>query len=662
MGLRVRQFNPVGDALDASGTLARHFAVGLVLAALAALMTAAALLGGGSDDTSLPWIGGAAVVIVALLVAGGFLDLWPLPMPSALALAGIGLLVAFVAWNGLSVLWSFAPDLSWIYFNRGVTYIGLLGVGLIFGALVRRAPTVLASVAALIVAAALVWALAGKIDPSLFEDGARRVRMREPVGIWNLLAVLLALGVPLGFWMTTRRNAVVVRALGVGFLFLLVPALALTLSRSGIIVAALGAVLWLALAPGRVESLVVLVLFGPAGIGVARWALDRPGLAEEGQSFAQRAADGRLLGIYLAVGFVAAVAAAFFLVAVERTWPIGDVLRRRLNIGAAALVALAVIVLALAFVARVGNPVTWVDQKFDEATSDALISDDASRLTSASLNSRLDWWREAGRAFRDEPIVGTGAGSFPVVHRIYRDDELNVLEPHNVPLQFLAETGAVGFALFVAAAFALLIAAGVAVRRIGVADRVAALAIFLCVVLYAVHSLVEVDWDFVAVSGPVFLALGVLLGTGRARDIGHGRGTPALAAVALATLCLVSLVLPPLAARNVTQAAGRVLSDPSAALDDARDAGRLNPHSVAPLFAEADAQFVLGRPDGARNAYIKATERQPKNSDTWLALAAFELDEGRQPEATIAIMRALELDPFSQRVRSVADEIGAGAP
>ena len=543
MGVSARRFSLSGEALDSTGTVARHLAVGLVFSALATLMAAAALLGGGSDDTSLPWIGGAAVVIVALLLAGGFVDLWPVPVPSTLALAGLGLLVAFVAWNGLSVFWSFAPDLSWSYFNRGVTYIGLLGVGLIFGALVRRAPTVFASLAALIVAAALVWALAGKIDPSLFEDGARRVRMREPVGIWNLLAVLLALGIPLGFWLTTRRNAIVVRALGVGFLFLLVPAFALTLSRSGIIVAALGVVLWLALAPGRVESLVVLVLFAPAGLGVARWALDRPGLAEEGQSFAQRAAGGRLLGIYLAVGFIAAVAAAFFLAAVERNWPIRDVLRRRLNIGAGVLVGLVVVVLALAFVARVGNPVTWVDEKIDEATSDVLISDDASRLTSASLNARLDWWREAGRAFRDEPVLGTGAGSFPVVHRIYRSDELNVLEPHNVPLQFLAETGVIGFALFVTGALVLLIAAGVAVRRVGAADHVAALAIFLCAVIYAVHSVVEVDWDFVAVSGPVFLGLGVLLGTGRAQDVGYGRGMPALPAFALAGLC-VSLAHP----------------------------------------------------------------------------------------------------------------------
>ncbi len=264
-----------------------------------------------------------------------------------------------------------------------------------------------------------------------------------------------------------------------------------------------------------------------------------------------------------------------------------------------------------------------------------------------------------GGAFRDEPVLGTGAGSFPVVHRIYRSDELNVLEPHNVPLQFLAETGVIGFALFVTGALVLLIAAGVAVRRVGAADHVAALAIFLCAVIYAVHSVVEVDWDFVAVSGPVFLGLGVLLGTGRAQDVGYGRGMPALPAFALAGLCVVSLILPPLAARDVTRAAERVLSDPEPALDDARRAGRLNPHAVAPLFAEADAQFVLGRPDEARSAYVKATERQPKNSDTWLALAAFEFDEGRRAEAGEAIARALELDPFSRRVQLLAAEIGS---
>ena len=654
---RVRRLSPAGDALAEAGPLTRALCATLVVAAAGSLLAAAALRGGGSDDTTLPWIGGAASVVVGVLLVGALLDLWPMPVPSRIALAGLALFVALIAWTGLSVLWSIAPDLSWSYFNRGVTYAALLGLGLFFGALVRRAPSVFASAAALVIATALVWALAGKVDPSLFEDGARRVRLREPVGIWNLLAVLLASGVPLSLWLTARRNPLPVRALGTGFLLLLVPALALTLSRSGIIVAVLGVLLWLAFAPGRLESVVVILLALPAGLGLARWAIDRPGLAEEGQSLAQRASDGRQLGIYLAVGFAAAVAAAWSAFALERAWPLHQRLRARLNVAVGLIAALAVSVALVVFFARVGSPISWAEAKLDEATSDVLVGDDASRLTSASLNARWDWWKEAARAAADEPVLGHGAGSFPIVHRIYRDDELNVLEPHNVPLQFLAETGAVGFALFLASALALLAAALRAYRRVDERDRGAALAMLVALAIYAVHSLVEVDWDFVAVSGPALLGLGVLLGTNRARDSGHLPGTLALPVALLAGLCVVSLVLPPLAVRSVTRSASQLLDDPAGALDEARHAGRLNPHSLAPLFAQADAQFVLGRPSAARSLYVTATERHPKNSDSWLALADFELASGRVEAAVAAINRAVELDPFSRRVRLTRDEV-----
>ena len=73
--------------------------------------------------------------------------------------------------------------------------------------------------------------------------------------------------------------------------------------------------------------------------------------------------------------------------------------------------------------------------------------------------------RRRSGAFSDRPIAGWGAGSFRVVHLLYRRDTLSVNQPHSVPLQFLAETGVVG-AMLAIAGFGLLLAAGVrAVRR-----------------------------------------------------------------------------------------------------------------------------------------------------------------------------------------------------
>jgi cytochrome c-type biogenesis protein CcmH/NrfG len=56
---------------------------------------------------------------------------------------------------------------------------------------------------------------------------------------------------------------------------------------------------------------------------------------------------------------------------------------------------------------------------------------------------------------------------------------------------------------------------------------------------------------------------------------------------------------------------------------------------------------------GARSALQKAVRNEPANPATWLALAEFELSEGRKPQALSAVGSALYLDPRSQEAISV---------
>ena len=139
-----------------------------------------------------------------------------------------------------------------------------------------------------------------------------------------------------------------------------------------------------------------------------------------------------------------------------------------------------------------------------------------SRLLSADSENRWVWWKEAAGAFSDRPVGGWGAGSFGVVHLLYRRDTLTVQQPHSVPLQFLAETGIVG-ALLALGGFALLLAsaAGLPRRLPKGPERLLASALLGGAVAYAVHSLYDWDWDIPAVTLPAFLFLGVLVGARR---------------------------------------------------------------------------------------------------------------------------------------------------
>src|SRR5207237_3853123 len=109
-------------------------------------------------------------------------------------------------------------------------------------------------------------------------------------------------------------------------------------------------------------------------------------------------------------------------------------------------------------------------------------------------------------------LHGSGAVSFVRVHRPRRSTSLDVTtEPHNVPLQFLGETGIVGFLLFVGAAVAAALGMRATLRRLREDDRPAALALALGALTFVLWSIVAFDWDFVSVTGPAFFVAALVL-------------------------------------------------------------------------------------------------------------------------------------------------------
>ena len=612
---------PVPSATPASR--AQSLAPYAVPGALGTLVAAAVFAGGGSTDDRLLWIGGLALVLALGCLAAALAGLLPLPRPSGLGLASLVLLGLLVVWMAASVSWSLAPDRSWISFNRGLVYLAFAVLGAFAGTIVRRRHA--ARALALLVAGALVVALAGKVIPGLYADGARMARLRAPVGFWNALALLLAMGVPLALWLVGEARRRWTRALAAVFLFGLVVGILLTYSRSGILAAVLAGALWLGLAPGRVESAAILLAGVPVGGAVALWAFTQPGIADDGASHGARVADGWQLGVALVLGAAAAWGAAYGLLGL-----VPRLARRHLMAaGAGALAALAV---GAVFAAG--------------AIDDELPGQDPSRLTSVSSNNRWDWWQEAWTGFREAPVRGTGAGSFETTHRLLRDDPLTVTTPHSLPLQFLSETGIVGGLLAGAAALAGLLAVAAAVRRLTGPERAAALALAIAVTVFVAHSFVDWDWEFLALGAPVFAAFGVLIGERAAP--GPRRLLPALAALVVLATALVSLASPWLAERKVNSAyaaidAGRAGEGAS----DAEDAAGLNPLSVEPLFAESLARSALGDLDGARASLREAIDVQPANAAAWYELGLFELYVAGNPEGALApLEQSYALDPY----------------
>jgi O-antigen ligase len=535
------------------------------------------------------------------------------------------------------VIWSIEGDRTWNYVNRALVYLAFLVLGLAIGRM-QRAPRLAAAWLAVVTAAAIAVALATKIFPTLSAETERVSRLNSPIGYWNVLALLCVFAVPLALWIAAPRTRPDwLRATGVLYLYAALVALLLTFSRGGVAVAIAAAVLWLWIGRPRIESAAALAIALAPTFVVVGWAFSRPGLTKDGEPRSLQVHDGRWFALALVLGGAVAFGVAWWVSRYERRRPLGEAWRQRLGrllVGAAAVA----VVVGIGALLAAGITPSRVLHKFSEPTASAVVSG-PTHLTSVASTSRWNWWQEAWKSWRKHPAVGTGAGTFDLTHRMLRVDGTVATEPHNLPLQFMAETGIIGFLLIVG-----LVVAGVGglvetLRRLEGEDRLAAAALVVALFAYVVHSVVDFDWDFVAVTAPAVLVLGLLLAAGRpalprVRPEAR-RGILAAAAGAIAAAALYSLATPWLASRRVDDAyASLARGDLAGAASNARSAHNLNPLSVDALLAWGAAEASKGNVAGAGHLYTKAIALQPDNWRPWYYRARL-LDNIAGPKAAL---------------------------
>jgi hypothetical protein len=570
-------------------------------AAAGGLAFAALFFSEGSSQSRVFWIGVPAVLVAAVGWA------WRPPRLPLWASIFFLSLVAFVVWQGVSIAWSIQPSRSWDYTNRGLVYFAFAAVG----ALIAGTPLRSFAVAGCVLLGALfVWALAAKVIPGLYPDYERLARLRYPIEYWNELALLAAVSVPLGLWAVGPRRDRRARLGGALLLYTALVVAVLTYSRVGIVLAVVAAIAWLWLDRDRLAALGPLALAWVVAAVVTGVALLLPGVSADGQPHDVRVQDGLVFGAVFVVGAVVVGFGSRFVL-------VRTVERRVARAAAAALVLLVLVALGVAVV-RAGGPSDFVSARWHEFSNSesAQVPNSRKRILSGSSSNRWRWWKEAWNAFTDKPLQGTGAGTFELVDRVERTTPLATIEPHSVPLQFLSETGIVGLLLYVAV---------VASAAIGILRRErtrAWLALALGAAFFFVHSWVDIDWDFIAVQGPLFLTVGALVSGAAIPTPARRRWLVSATIGVCALAALYSVTSPWLATNRLAAAYDAIESDhPKQALTDARSAHAFNPLSVDALFAQA---LVETYPK-ALQLYRQARDLEPTNPETWYQLGAFEL-------------------------------------
>ena len=564
----------------------------LPLAASLLLAGFALFFGGGPRFSSLPWLGALALAaVIALIAMRGVPAGWPRVVP----------LAALAAWLALSIAWSALPDRSWDYADRAFVYFLVAVLGLWLAGRTRALALGLAALLGAVVA----WSLLGKVLPFLYGDYGRIARLRGPVGLWNQLALLADFALPLALWRRGRSGTLLAYAW--------IVALLLTYSRGGVLTAVAVLAVWFVATDERVESAVVLVAAALPAFAVVGIAFALPGVTSDAQSSHTRWRDGLVFGVLLVAG---AVASLLLVTRIARLRLSRTALRTLAGLAILAVAALVAVVLV-------------------KGSGSGLLGNSGGRLASTSSNFRTVWWRQALDGWRRHALAGTGAGSFHVTNLQYRTSFLDeTTEPHDLPLQFLSEAGVVGLALL-AAALALLLRGGL--RRRG-----HELALALILPAYLVHSLVDIDWDFAAVSVPAFLTAGALVGGPAVRRVSP---FAALVAAGAALLAFGALLLPWLGERWSDQAS---VAAPRHAVTLAKRARSVDPLLVEPLWALAFAAELRGELVTALAYYKQAVDRQPKNPETWLLTGRFALANRCAQTAYTYLEKYTELNPYAR--------------
>jgi hypothetical protein len=607
---------------------------------------AAAVFAIGYDQGGYPSTNrdSAAVILWFALAVGVVVGIWrlrELKQASRLAASVLALLAVLTIASGA---WAAGPERA---FDAGARVLLYLGVFLVVSlSLPRVRLQHWLNGLALGVTAVVAVALTSRFFPSTFGghtiitgSAATEKRLGYPLGYWNALAVLAALGVPLlaAVALTSRRAAA--RALGAAPIPACAAVVYLASSRIGTLCAIVGVLVHFAVTRRRAEYLGLAVVAAPASIAAVlalhHWTLlvnspTHAGAASEGHS----AALAVLLvcaATAVAYGVVAAVAPRY-----EAP--------RRVESG---LLVAAVVVVAAAVVAA--HPVRRFENFKRLPTVNGGSAYVEAHLLSTSGNGRWQLWQSAWQEFKTKPLSGRGAGSYGAWQLEHGSLSSFTQYAHSEYLQSLGELGIGGLVLMLAFV-ATGVAAAVAVLRRGDDDERADLAPFAAVfVAFAVGMAFDWVWEVPAVAVVGVVALAVLTGAGvRARVTGLTRAA-AVVTAAFAVCCAAVLVFETfsgVSAMYVDKSRSRAAAgDLRGALRYALRAHSLTPWNASPYTQVAVVAEAAGNYPAAQAWIDDSLDHDDSDWSTWVAAARIDTEAGDVPLARRRLAKARTLNP-----------------
>ena len=540
-------------------------------------------------------------------------------------------------WIWLSTTWSESLPQSFLEGERVLVYVGGAAVAVLLAGR-RSLPELLGGLLTGITVLA-AYGLATRLFPNRlgYFDPVAGYRLEAPVGYWNALGILTAIGALIALGFAARGTSLPARGLAASALAILLPTLYFTYSRGAWVALAVGLIAAIAYETRRLQ---LVSAFGLAALppAVSVVIASRVGaLTHKITSLGAATREGGRFALVVAVAAVASAALTLLFASAESRVVVPGAVRRAY--GAVLLAVLAAGLVAV-FV-RYGSPPTIARKAYDSFVAipkPGPVSNLNQRLFSLQGSGRGQLWSVAWKDFKAHPLLGSGAGTFEEHWYRQRTINLAVRDAHGLYVEQLAEVGAIGLGLLLL----VLVLPFTVLRRVR-RVRYAGI-VFAAYLAFCLHAGIDWDWEM-----PVVMLTGLLCGSGllAAARPEPGRrllGQPARFAAVVAAAALAALAFVGLVGNLALSANARAASHGNwrRAEAQARRASDWAPWSSEALDRLGLAQIAQGDQAAGVASIRRAIDKDPKRWQLWLDL--YNATAGSQAQA--ASRRLAELDPI----------------
>ena len=487
-------------------------------------------------------------------------------------------------------------------------------------------------------------ALTSRVLPHVWHTspGVSNNRLSFPLTYWNALGILAAIGLILAVGLATSdREIRLSRAVAAASVPVFATTLYFTFSRTAILVAVVCVLVYLAVAQQRAIVAGTLAILPPTVIAlIVAYGADE--LATKHPATARGVSQGKDVALAVALCAIAAGVLRIALVPLDKRlsrvrFPAAR--KRQILAGTSGL---AVVVVAIALAA---GGASWVGDQYDKFVKGAATSekDLRQRLLDPSNNGRTNHWNAAFDGFSEQPLHGTGAGTYEFTWDRHRDITVTVVDAHGLYFEVLSELGIVGLVLLVAVIVAILV--GFARRARGL-NRGYYAALLAAGLAWAIHAGMDWDWEMPAVTAWFFAAGGAALASRhRTRAKEEGSALANGNRIAFAAAMLVTAVTPALLMLSQADLSTAASDFDRGDCPGATKAAVASLDYVAlrpqPYQMLGYCNLADGRITQAVAAMRKAVEQEPKGWEYHFGLAAALAEAGRDGRAELATAERL---------------------